>query len=195
MSNKTFKLIVQDSDNCIELLRYINRNICDIMKMNVRIRVQKIDPKDIDEEELDYLRKKGITRLPTMVSPDGKLFIGCTQIRSLFEKNMNRRKIPMPINDDEILSKHYMSVLKNNKIDKTQLMMEDKEDDDFDSTLNQKMNAFNKARLNRPVAAAPAPEPEEDNIANDEPVEYMKQEDLDNNVHEMMLRTLQSNGE
>jgi len=85
---KTFKLIVQPTDNCLELLRYIHKNIEDINAMDARIVIEKLGKDDIDDEMVEIFRKKGITRLPALIAPDGHTFIGIKQVISLFEKNL-----------------------------------------------------------------------------------------------------------
>lgn len=86
--NKTFKLIVTATDNCLEICRYLNKNVIGINKLGVRVTVEKINTAEFDEEMVEILRKKGITRLPTLIAPDGKLFIGLKTITNLFEKNL-----------------------------------------------------------------------------------------------------------
>ena len=87
--SKTFKLIVQVSDNCLDLLRYIDKNISDINSLGVRLHVEKIAKSECDDEMIENLRKHGITRLPALISPDNKIFIGIACITNLFEKNLN----------------------------------------------------------------------------------------------------------
>ncbi len=86
---KTFKLIVQVSDNCLDLLRYLDKNISDINKLGVKVQVEKIARDEFDDEMVENLRKRGITRLPALIAPDNKIFIGLASITSLFEKNLN----------------------------------------------------------------------------------------------------------
>jgi hypothetical protein len=86
---KTFKLIVQVSDTCIELLRYLDKNIVSVNNLGAKVQVEKIGKDEFDEDMVETLRKKGITRLPALVAPDGKLFIGLKKIMDLFEKNLN----------------------------------------------------------------------------------------------------------
>lgn len=89
---KTFKLIVQVSDACLELLRYVNKNIGDVNKLGARVAVEKISKNEMDEDMIEMLRKKGITRLPALIAPDGKVFIGLKKIMDLFEKNLNNAR-------------------------------------------------------------------------------------------------------
>lgn len=86
---KTFKLIVQTSDTCLDLLRYMNKNITTINQLGVRVAVEKISKQEFDDDMVETLRKKGITRLPALIAPDGKLFIGIKRITDLFDKNLN----------------------------------------------------------------------------------------------------------
>lgn len=99
---KTFKLIVTATDKCLEVLRYLDKNIVPVNKLGVRVQVEKISKAEFDEAMVETLRKKGITRLPTLLAPDGKLFIGIKSIIDLFEKNLrnvrNDERVS-PIND------------------------------------------------------------------------------------------------
>jgi hypothetical protein len=89
---KTFKLIVKPSPNCIDLLRYLNKNIKSINKLGVTVRVEKISQSEFNEDMVNALKAKGITRLPTLVAPEGKIFVGLKSITDLFEKNLNNNK-------------------------------------------------------------------------------------------------------
>lgn len=88
MQRQTFKLIVTVTDNCIEICQYLCKNITDINKLGVRVHIEKISKVEFDEVMVDTLRRKGITRLPALVAPDGKLFIGMKNIVDLFERNL-----------------------------------------------------------------------------------------------------------
>lgn len=82
---RTFKLIVAPTDNCLKLCRYLVANITKINKLGVRVRIEKAD---LDQQTAESMRRQGITRLPTMISPDGKHYVGIKNIIDLFEKNI-----------------------------------------------------------------------------------------------------------
>lgn len=87
MSSRIFKLYVQSDETCLELLRYIDRHIFDVNSMGVGVHVIKVD--DTDGDELALLGARGITRLPTLIAPDGKTtFVGAKKIRGIFEQNL-----------------------------------------------------------------------------------------------------------
>lgn len=88
---KIFKLIVQPSINCMELLRYLNKNIEEVNVLGVGIKIEKISG-EIDDDTAEVFRQKGITRLPALIAPEGKVFIGLQQVIGLFEKNLTRVK-------------------------------------------------------------------------------------------------------
>jgi hypothetical protein len=88
---KVFKVLVQDSDNCIELARYINKNIKSINKLGIEIRMEKIEKDEFDDDMVEALRKRGITRLPAMVTNDGKTHVGLKVIIDMFEKGINNQ--------------------------------------------------------------------------------------------------------
>jgi hypothetical protein len=89
---KTFKLIVTPNENCVKVLLYISRCIDQINVMGVRIKVEKIRKSEFDEDMVKILRRRGITRLPVLVAPDGKSFTGVNSITELFEKNLRTLK-------------------------------------------------------------------------------------------------------
>lgn len=83
-----FKLIVTANDNCMKILRYLQKCIADINKMGVAVHIEKISRKEFDEDMVEMLRRKGITRLPVLLAPDGASFIGVVKITELFERNL-----------------------------------------------------------------------------------------------------------
>lgn len=86
---KIFKLIVQPTETCLELLRYLDKNIGDVNSLGAGVQIEKISNDEIDEDLIETFRKKGITRLPALLAPDGHVFIGLKQVIELFEKNLN----------------------------------------------------------------------------------------------------------
>jgi hypothetical protein len=89
---KTFKLIVTANENCMKILRYLQKCINDINTMGVRVQIEKISRKEFDEDMVEMLRRKGITRLPVLLAPDGASFIGVGKITDLFERNLKSQK-------------------------------------------------------------------------------------------------------
>ena len=89
---KTFKLIVTVNDKCKKVLEYLTQCITDINKMGVKVHIEKIGKDEFDEDMVELLRKKGITRLPVLIAPDGASFIGVNKITDLFERNLKNVK-------------------------------------------------------------------------------------------------------
>lgn len=89
---KLFKLIVQPTETCLELLRYLHKNIEDVNRLGAGVQIEKVDKGEIDDDLLEIFRKKGITRLPALLAPDGHIFIGLKQVVELFEKNLNNSR-------------------------------------------------------------------------------------------------------
>jgi hypothetical protein len=87
-----FKLIVTANDNCIKVLKYLRGCVSEINKMGVSVQIEKISRKEFDEDMVDMLRRKGITRLPVLLAPDGASFIGVVKITDLFERNLKNLK-------------------------------------------------------------------------------------------------------
>jgi hypothetical protein len=80
-----YKIIVTNSDPSIRLLKYINDQVEAIVRATGHfIRVEKIDRKDLDEEKLAALKKRGISALPVAVSPSGKVIPGTANVIKLF---------------------------------------------------------------------------------------------------------------
>jgi hypothetical protein len=88
-----FKLIVQPNALCLELLRYLDTHIEEINQMSAAIMIEKIQTNEFDEATVNMFRKKGITRLPAMLSPEGKVFTGLKPIMELFDKNVKKLKM------------------------------------------------------------------------------------------------------
>lgn len=58
--------------------------------MGIYVEIEKLSETDKDEELAADLGRRGITRLPALISPDGKPFIGVQSITQLLSKNINR---------------------------------------------------------------------------------------------------------
>jgi hypothetical protein len=86
---RIFKLLVQVSECCVDILKYLDKNITTINQLGVKIQIQKINKDDLDEELVRKLNDKGITRLPALITDDQKVFIGIKKIRDLFESGLN----------------------------------------------------------------------------------------------------------
>lgn len=84
---KNFKLIVQYTVSCLEILKYLDKHINKINNLGAIVHIKKVDA-NIDDALADMFRRKGITRLPALIAPDGTLFIGIKQVFELFEKNL-----------------------------------------------------------------------------------------------------------
>lgn len=93
MSRKRFKLLVKPSDSSLQVLRYLDDNIKEINSMGVQMVIEKLTESDFDKELVTKLNRKGITRLPTLIAPDGKIFTGMKTIKNLFEKNIRSKQM------------------------------------------------------------------------------------------------------
>ena len=89
---KIFKLIVQPTPTCMDLLKYLNKNIRSVNQLGARVVIERIGDGEMDDDLVDTFRKKGITRLPAMIAPDGYVFIGLKQVTEVFEKNIRNVK-------------------------------------------------------------------------------------------------------
>lgn len=97
-------VIVQNTDKCIVLLRFLEKNIQDLVRMNVKLIIKKIN--NDDSNAINTLTKLGITNLPTLIAPDGKLFVGVTEITKLINSNINsiRHQINNKNDTDDVRS-------------------------------------------------------------------------------------------
>lgn len=95
---KKVKLIVSNSDCCREILIFIDSKIDGIKHLGVDVAIEKID--EYDEELIEYLRKKGIPRLPALLTPDGAVFIGIIAIKNVFSKNLKTSSIKSRFNPE-----------------------------------------------------------------------------------------------
>lgn len=86
-SRTVLKLMVDVSTTCKNMLSFINANIERINAMGIMIMVDKITDKECDEDTVEMLRRKGITRLPALIIPNGRPVIGMSKIVSYFDTN------------------------------------------------------------------------------------------------------------
>lgn len=86
------KLLVDDSDTCVQLLRYLDKNIRTFVKNGVRIKIVDLEKESITEETVRGLQSSGVTAFPALVpSEGGRPIIGYKNIVGLMERG--RQKI------------------------------------------------------------------------------------------------------
>ena len=86
---KTAKLIVRCTENCLEILRYLNEIIVQVNEMGMRVEIERIDNADMTDDMVQSLKRAGIRALPALViSGMAKPYIGVGEIKGLFEKNL-----------------------------------------------------------------------------------------------------------
>lgn len=169
-SDKIFKLIVQPTETCLDLLRFLYKNIEDINALGVVVKVEKISKDELDDDLAEMFRKKGITRLPAMIAPDGFIFIGLKQIIDLFEKNLKTCKMSSRADpaDSGDVSDYWMKEMYSGR-DKAgkAVARQDEDDEDDESASLQRDMAKRKLGGHKKKPRAPrAPHPE-DNIESD----------------------------
>jgi hypothetical protein len=164
---QNFKLIVTANENCLKVLRYLQKCVMDINAMGVRVQVEKISRKEFDEDMVEMLRRKGITRLPVLLAPDGASFIGVGKITDLFERNIknlkNGDRVAAPRGDTPMagqgnpemgtnpaLTDFWMAEMYGGKDDKGQLVPKKDQDegDDDRNDMDTKMRNY-QARVPR----------------------------------------------
>ena len=82
---KKFKILVQNSKNCIDIAHYLNKSITSINKLGVYVQLEKIEAEDMDTDMVEALRKKSITYFPALITDEGAVIIGKDKIKALFE--------------------------------------------------------------------------------------------------------------
>lgn len=91
-----FKIIVQPGIASKYLLQYISQNIASINELGIKLVIEKIDKHEFDKDLIYFMRSKGITRLPALIAPNGKISIGNENIINIFQrsikKNINNKR-------------------------------------------------------------------------------------------------------
>lgn len=105
---RSFKLFVQPTDNCVNLLKFVLKRVKAINRMGVRIIPVPIA---VDEHGThDLLKQKGITRLPAMLLPSGTCLCGGGEIEKEIQKNIDKLmandKVSLGGGNEEILRLH-----------------------------------------------------------------------------------------
>lgn len=146
---KVFKLIIMPTQNAVQLLQWILKNIGDISTCGVGIRVQKISQDEFDTETVDSFRRRGITSLPALVSPAGKLYIGNTAIISMFSGGLTRARASTRVGEltdtadidvDDYLSREITGGMRRTP---KGLVAPENEDDDEDD-IQRKLNEYQR---------------------------------------------------
>ncbi len=90
---KTFKVIVQGGKkNSLDIAQYIDENIRAVNNLGIIIRMEKISEDEMDAEMVEALRKRGITRLPALLTNEGKVFVGKDKIMDLFDRGIRGQR-------------------------------------------------------------------------------------------------------
>jgi hypothetical protein len=87
------KLIVQPSRNCIKLLKYFNQRINDINKLSYVLTIEKLGKNEFDCATVEMLKKRGITRLPSVILPNKKIVTGFESIVDMFERKLSVERV------------------------------------------------------------------------------------------------------
>jgi hypothetical protein len=78
---KAFRLIVKPGKNSLDILRYVSKNIAGLNRAGIRIKIEKINTSEFTEEVVNSLKKQGVNRLPVLIGPDGKTYVGINAIK------------------------------------------------------------------------------------------------------------------
>lgn len=97
----TLKLYVNVSDNSLDVLQYIDKNLTEINKMGVFVNIELLTDDDIDEDMKRFLAKKGIVRLPSLLSGK-KTHVGVVDIKKVFANALKKMSLaPSAMDDDD----------------------------------------------------------------------------------------------
>ncbi len=96
----TLKLYVNVSDNSLDVLQYIDKNLTEINKMGVFVTIELLTDDDIDEDMKRFLAKKGIVRLPSLLSGK-KTHVGVVDIKKVFANALKKMSLAPPQYEDD----------------------------------------------------------------------------------------------
>jgi hypothetical protein len=152
-----YKIIVTNSDPSIRLLQYINDQIeAIVFATGCFVKIEKIDKKDLDDEKLAALKKRGISALPVAVSPSGKVIPGTASVIKLFSGKIRAATsgkggddggyVARDMGNDPQLSNFYareMFEIKNGVLEK-RTDAEDEMGDNAKGEIEKKMRSFQR---------------------------------------------------
>src|ERR1700689_2351997 len=92
VNDRIFKIFLRVQPTSLELARYLDKNIDGINRTGIKIQLEKLADCDFDAGLIDMLQKKGITRMPAMISSNGKVSVGLKQIIDVFDGNSSTLK-------------------------------------------------------------------------------------------------------
>lgn len=147
---KIFKLLIMPTQNALQLLQWIRKNIPDIAACGVGIRIQKINKDEFDAEMVDSMRNKGITNLPALISPAGKIYIGNPAIISMFSGGLTRARASTRtselIDTTDIDVNDYLSreITEGMRRTPKGLVAPENEDKDEDDDIQHKLNDYQR---------------------------------------------------
>jgi hypothetical protein len=84
------ELFVNGSQNSINVLKYLDRNITSIRGLGVRLDIKKLED---DPDAVEYLQNKGVVRLPAVINADGQSAVGYRAIIQLFQNNLEQGEV------------------------------------------------------------------------------------------------------
>lgn len=91
----TVTVVVTETENSIRLCKWLNNNIKAINDVGLFIKLKKVPTKGGEAKELiASLKSRGITRLPALISPDGKNAIGTDDIIKKIKMNLAKAYKP-----------------------------------------------------------------------------------------------------
>lgn len=150
-----FTLIIQSTDNCIKLLKYLDKNIQLINKIGVGVNIKKYDEENVSEPMSKLIQKKNITRLPALITNQGDIFIGLDDIINIFNKNLNKFKETQDevngcdFGSNDYLSNMYKKEMLSEIADKKGKLIPRRDEDENineDIDFRGQMARFNKVR-------------------------------------------------
>lgn len=154
MANRDGKLIlyVGVDENVRKLLVYIKRSIKDIRNAGFVIQIIKVNPKTLSAEDVKKFERRGITRFPSMIDPNGAVHVGVAKITSILEKNLTGGRIDDAasshgdiIGSNSDLSDYYSRLLYEGKGSKRKPKKDDSDDEDRDrNDIDKRMQDYSR---------------------------------------------------
>lgn len=87
-----FKVLLQVSPHCIDLARYLNKNITAINSAGIGIKIEKIQDDELTEDMVMTLRNNGIDSFPALLAQGSAPYIGIEAIVDFLEGQIASRE-------------------------------------------------------------------------------------------------------
>lgn len=163
-----YSLIVQQTEKCIKVLKYIDKCISTINRTGIKILIESL-PDNCDNDILEICHKNGINRLPALIDNDGLVFIGYKQIISRLKKIENNKRLTDVVNRDEVSDFWKNELFEGTSKDGKPIFKTDSDTADVDDASGDIDKKLSQYRSNAPKHHnnKPTSEPKQSNVVAD----------------------------